>query len=367
MAVGIKDMAIGCNLPVATGRVGAVSNLTTVSALSVVDLHDQLCAMGVVTHARMRAAGLIRNAMIDHTDGALPPQEQRLPEAQLLALWRLAAANTAVPHIGLLVGQTYNPAMRGVLASLLSHCDDIGEVQQVFQRHVALMNPSERWVSAIEGESVVLTLSFAADKAYPQPALERSMSGILTWIRELTGLPVVPTACEFAFPSPRHRSFYPEIFGRRLHFDCDANRIHLPQEVLRRPIRGANSYLKQVLAERAQLALRKIVTESVFVVSVRDRIRSNLRLGLSIGNICKALNVSRPTLYRRLKREGTSYSELVATIRKELAYQQILQGMSVAAVSDGLGFKDVSTFHRACRRWFKQSPGDLRARSGMSF
>lgn len=258
--------------------------------------------------------------------------------------------------------QTYNPSMRGVLASLLCHCRDVGEALQVFQHHIALMNPSERWLSSIRGGSLVLTISFAPDRAYPRPALERSMSALVTWIAEQTGIHVTPAACGFAFPRPSYHGRYAEVFGNALSFGGDISCMHLPSEVLYRPIRGANSYLKQVLQERAQQALQRIEIENVFVGKVRQRIRLSLHRGLGIGDVCNALHVSRPTLYSRLKREGTSYTELLAVVRKELAYQQIEQGRPVVCISDNLGFKDVSSFHRAFRRWFKQSPGALRAR-----
>lgn len=336
---------------------------TTVSALAVLDLCDVLQATGVATNARLQAAGFDRESLIDRSIDALPLQEQRLPEAHLLALWQMAANCTEVPDIGLLVGQTYNPSTRGVLASLLCHCSDLGEALQMFQRYIALMNPSERWASGISGGSLVLTISFAPDRAYPPPALERSMSALLTWIEELTGVPVMPTACTFAFPRPPHHRRYAEVFGAAVRFGGDITCMHLPVEVLRRPIRSANAYLKQILQERAQRALQSIEAESALVGKVRQRIRSSLHRGLGIDDVCRALHVSRPTLYRRLKREGTSYTELLADVRKELAHMQIRQGLPVARVSDNLGFKDVSTFHRAFQRWFKQSPGALRAQS----
>ena len=336
---------------------------TSVSAVAVLDLHDLLLAMGVATEAEMLAAGLDRAAMIDRSAAALPLQEHRLPEAQLLALWQLAARNMTVPDVGLRVGQAYNPSTRGVLANWLFHCTDVGEAMQVFQRHIALMNPSESWVSAKADDSLLLTVSFAPGKPYPPSAIERSMSALLTWTRELTGVALAPTASEFAFARPAYHRRYAEIFGADVRFDCGRNCLHLPRGVLHRPIRTANAYLKQILEERARQALQKLEVESELIRNVCQRIRSSMHRGSSIDDVCKTLHVSRPTLYRRLKREGTSYSELVAAIRKELAYRQIQRGAPVAAVSDELGFKDVSTFHRAFRRWFNRSPGELRSQA----
>lgn len=333
---------------------------STVSALAVLDLYDMLCDTGTVSKRRMRAAGLVREAMTDHSPGAIPLQEQRLPETQLQALWLLAADSETVPHAGLLAGQMFKPEMHGVLATLLCHCNDMGEFMDVFGRHIALMNPSEQWSSAIDGQSVVLTLSFAGGNAYPRPAIERSMAGVMTWTRALTGFPIVPIASEFTFPAPPYRHLYADIFGRHLSFGCAANRLRLPIEILGRPISGANAYLKQILAERAERALRRVPTESALVLNVRKHIRANLRSGAGIAIVCRALNTTRPTLYRRLRREGTSYSELVSAERKALAQRRIQEGAPVAVVSEELGFKDTSAFYRAFRRWFKQAPGTLR-------
>ena len=83
------------------------------------------------------------------------------------------------------------------------------------------------------------------------------------------------------------------------------------------------------------------------------------RQGSSIERVCQALHVSRATLYRRLKQEGTSFTELLSSLRKARASQLIQQGLPAFAISDELGFKDVSTYHRACKRWFGMAPSDI--------
>lgn len=338
---------------------------TTVSAVAVLDLHELLLALGVATHADMEAAGLDRTTLVDRSSAALPVQEQRLHESRLLALWEIAARSKDVPYVGLLVGQSYNPSTRGVLASWLFQCNHLGEALQVFQDHIALMNPSERWTATETEDALLLTFAFAPEKNYPRAAIERSMSALIRWTQEMTGTPIVPTACEFAFPRPAYADRYTEVFGNNVRFDCERNCIHLLREFLHRPIHSANAYLKQILEERALQTFHQLDIGNELSGKVRQRIQSNLHLGLRIDSICESLHISRPTLYRRLKREGASFTKLVETVRKDLAYKQIQQGLPVASVSDGLGFKDVSTFHRAFRRWFNQSPGECRAQASL--
>ena len=337
-----------------------MSRPTTVSAVAVLELHGLLLALGAATEADMAAAGMDCTTWLDHSSAALPVQEQRLHESRLLALWQIAARSKCVPHIGLLVGQSYNPSTRGVLASWLFQCNHLGEALQVFQDHIALMNPSESWTAIEEKEALLLAVAFAPGQNYPQAAIERSMSALLRWTKEMTGEPIVPTACEFAFSRPSYADRYTEVYGKNVSFDCERNCIHVPRAFFETPIHSANAYLKRMLEERALQTFQQLDIAGELSGKVRQRIQLDLHQGMRIDNVCEALHVSRPTLYRRLKREGTSFTQLVEAVRKDMAYKQIQQGLPVAVVSDGLGFKDVSTFHRAFRRWFKQSPGECR-------
>lgn len=333
---------------------------TSVSAVAVLDLHDVLLEMGVATPAQMNAAGLHRVAM-SNPDSTVPLQEQRLDEALLLKLWQIAAGARQVPHIGLVIGQTFNPATLGLLASWLFQCQQVDEALHVFQQHIALMNPSERWTREESATGVMLEISFAADKPYPQAAIERSMSALLRWSEELTGVPVKPSYCEFTCPRPAGTQQYVDIFGENLQFGAPRNCLHLPRSFLQAPIRSANNYVKQLLQARALQALEQLRENGELLGKVRQLIRTNLHAGARIEQVCAALHVSRPTLYRHLKQEGSSFTDLLVEVRKELAYRQIRQGLPVAIVSEQLGFKDVSTFHRAFRRWFGKPPGECRS------
>lgn len=333
---------------------------TRVSAVAVLDLHDQLLQLGVVTAAQLREAGVDGAKLLDRRPGAAPIQEQRADEAQLLALWHFAANNTQWPHIGLLIGQAYNPATHGVLASWLRQCSRVSEALEVFQRHIALMNPSERWQYSETADALVLEIAFAPGKAYPQAAIERSMSAVLRWSREMTGVELRPLACEFAFPPPAHHARYVQLFGSELRFDSERNRLYLPRDFLQQPILGASDYLRQMLESRARATLAQLQDAQTLAGTVRRLIRASLPDGLSIEPACQALHVSRTTLYRRLKEEGTSFSALVAEVRRELSAELIRQGLPVATVSERLGFRDPSTFHRAFKRWFDRAPGAFR-------
>jgi AraC-like DNA-binding protein len=324
---------------------------SSVSAMAVLDLHDQLLQLGVVTPAQMCAAGVHREHLIDTSSAAPAMQEQRIEESRLLALWHVAVSNPSLPHIGLLLGQQINPEARGVLASWLLHCARVDEAFAIFVNHIALMNPSECWQASEDENGLELTFSFASGKPYPQAASERSMSALLHWHRAFTGVQVLPLGCDFAFAEPAYVQRFVDVFGSNLRFARPHNRLHLPRSFLQHPIRGASPYLKQLLQERALHTYAQLQRDTVLVGRVRTLIEDGLQRGAGIEHVCAALHLSRPTLYRRLKQDGTSYSELLETIRQQLAERYAQQGMTAAQISERLGFKDIGTLHRALKRW----------------
>ena len=77
-------------------------------------------------------------------------------------------------------------------------------------------------------------------------------------------------------------------------------------------------------------------------------------------NISQALNMSAPTLRRRLKREGTNYQQLKDGCRREAAIAYLSRPeLSISAVAALMGFTDPSAFHRSFKKWTGLPPGPI--------
>ncbi len=71
----------------------------------------------------------------------------------------------------------------------------------------------------------------------------------------------------------------------------------------------------------------------------------------------RALNMSRQTLYRRLKAEGTSFERVLDDLRRETALSYLeSERLSVSETAYLVGFSDRSAFSRAFKRWTGRSP-----------
>ena len=82
---------------------------------------------------------------------------------------------------------------------------------------------------------------------------------------------------------------------------------------------------------------------------------------IGIDSVARALGLSRQTLYRRLKAEGTTFEQVLDGLRRRLALRFIEEeGIAVKEAAWRLGFSDPAAFSRAFKRWTGRSPGATR-------
>jgi AraC-like DNA-binding protein len=90
---------------------------------------------------------------------------------------------------------------------------------------------------------------------------------------------------------------------------------------------------------------------------VEERIEPLLASGeAAIERVARDLGLSRQTLYRRLKEEGTTFEALLDGVRRRLAVRLIREGAAVKDVAYRMGFSDPAAFSRAFKRWTGASP-----------
>jgi AraC-like DNA-binding protein len=78
---------------------------------------------------------------------------------------------------------------------------------------------------------------------------------------------------------------------------------------------------------------------------------------VGIDQIAVKLGLSRISLYRRLKAEGTTFERVLDDLRHKLALHCLDgKGVSVNEVAYLVGFADPAAFSRAFKRWTGKSP-----------
>jgi Arabinose-binding domain of AraC transcription regulator, N-term len=185
---------------------------------------------------------------------------------------------------------------------------------------------------------------------YPKIAVERSMVALLAWGEYFCGEPLAVESACFSFDAPEHRSLYEDLFGKNLNFGATENRIVLGQDILARPVRSANRYVRQLLAKRST----RVLSSSDSVLSLKYQVESLLRQNLQkysrLERATDKLNISRTNLYRKLKAENTQYSALLLEARLTRLDDFEARTLSSEDKALQLGFSDVSSYYRFLKR-----------------
>lgn len=323
----------------------------TVSNTAVLDLLETCSALGIMNNHDLDTLGIQRSTLSDPT--------LRFSENKLIELWQWIAKHSSKPEVGLLIGQTINPAAKGLLASWVSQTESIGEALEIFCANISLMSPSERWEILQHDGVCTLQFTLREDKPYPSIAIERSMSAMIAWGRALSSHAFPLIEARFSFPSTYYHSTFVSIFGSNITFEAHENCIKFDSDLLKLPTVNGNQFLKSIIEEKAKAALQALTNDVSMATRTKAAIEKTLlnKNALSIDAVCDELALSRQTLYRKLKEEGCDYKSLSDEYKKTEALKLLqIESENITSVSLRLGYKDTSSFHKAFKRWFGMSP-----------
>jgi AraC-like DNA-binding protein len=187
----------------------------------------------------------------------------------------------------------------------------------------------------------------------------------VAWVRlgrEVTGDRWLPRAVYFAHGAPPDASEHERIFGPVVRFGAGRTAIRVDNATLDQPAASADATLAEILDRH----VHTLLSERPEAETLADRVRSALEDGLPSGDV-RAVDVSRRlamserSLRRGLAAEGTKLTEILSRLRLERA-TTLLEGgrCSISEVAYLLGFSELSSFHRAFKRWTGRTPAEVR-------
>lgn len=165
-------------------------------------------------------------------------------------------------------------------------------------------------------------------------------------------------AVEFMHEEPEHSSAYVRLFRAPIKFRASRNALLLDPAFLTLSQPPTSRYVSTMLNERA----RHLLDELSRSVSTRAQVISccipHIHTGeLSMTYVARILGLSRRTLLRKLRNEGTSFEETLDDLRKELSLSYLHEARtSLKEIAYLLGFSDPSSFFRAHKRWYGCAP-----------
>jgi len=289
--------------------------------------------------------------------------DTRLPHASVMDLVERGVTLSGDPLLGLRASERLEREDFDVLEYAANACGTLRSAMECVRRYVGLVN-----------DAVVVSLEETGDKAiWKLCAVEGVAPSVLSndfqlawsaaiWKRLIGGDPMFLEA-HLAHHETPYAAEYGRIFRCDVHFDAPDNALVFPRARLDTALEIESPGSQAAFAMHAERALRRLELDKGTSERVRAVLFSQLRTGnTDMQSVARSLATTGAALRRNLEQEGSSLSELLDEVRRDLTPDYLADPtLAVAEVVFLLGFSNVPAFSKAFRRWHPgRVPADFR-------
>ena len=318
------------------------------------------------------AKGAKRQTLLEQAEISAPDLDDldnRIPITRYVALFRAAAELTGEPALALQYGQAVRMQEISIVGLICEACETTIDVGTQLNRYGRLMfddgdGAASDMVRLAGGDGGVWMEAagafFNCSPYVAQAELSRMVWNTRTMF---AGHPdfqrmSFPMTVNFTHDDPGYRTDYERIFQAPVVFGAKWNALLIDKTFLSLKQPPTNRYVFGVLSQRAEALLKSLESATTTRGKVESLLIPILHTGdPSVEAMAEKMGLSRPTLYRKLKAEGTSFEKLLDELRHKMALHYLDgEKVSVNETAYLVGFSDPSSFSRAFKRWTGSSP-----------
>ncbi|MFK4541609.1 AraC-like DNA-binding protein [Streptomyces tendae] len=297
--------------------------------------------------ARVRHAG---------SAGRVTTDDARVPTDHLSRLWRRGLGATDDPCLGVKAAGHWRFGRLRLMDYLVANAPTLGDVFTVMEQYSALVNTAPNEIRLTGGTGSTGTVTYqirSGDPDVDAMASQYALATVLFRARYVAGREIRPLHVGLTSDAPAHHRELAVRFGaQRLDFGAAATTMTLACADLSLPLPDADARLGEVLRQHAADVIAAQACSSPWTDRLRQVITAQLAGGgLSLQTVARALALSPRSLQRRLSEEGTTWRDLVDTVRHDRATVLLARGVSRKEVAARLGFADTRALRAALRRW----------------
>ena len=189
---------------------------------------------------------------------------------------------------------------------------------------------------------------------------------LLSWHRYSSWLidqniPLMQTT--FSYPPPKHVGEYKFLFPSQHIFNANTTSISFESHYLDQDVVQDTESLEGFINScPIELFLKHRGGTPSLSQQVYQYLKKHINKGLpDIEEVSSALKLTRQTLRRRLKHEGSSFQQIKGIVRRDSALHYLTQkNTPICEVALNIGFSEPSVFVRAFKNWTGMTPSEYR-------
>jgi AraC-like DNA-binding protein len=329
-------------------------------ARSVIDVSYVTLVMSGVRQAGFDTDRILMRAGID--PAGISKSNSRLSQQEFA---RLIAVLTRITRdeFWLLCGRPIRPGTFRTMCKLLVHCDTLREAISAGCQfyHLVVDDFTVRFREDDQEACIWITdrIDDPERRRMINGAIIFFVYGLMCW---LIGKALPLSTVHYAFPEQSFSAELEAVYKTPLLFNQPRTELRFESDLLDLPIIADEERLLRFLASVPNVLLVRYRDESSTSERVRGILRRNLAKHLSLEEVAATLAVTPQTLRRRLQEEDhCGFQELKDRTRRDVAIHLLRKSrLSLEDIGLSLGFSELSTFHRAFRRWTGVAPGEYR-------
>ncbi|MBQ0763994.1 AraC family transcriptional regulator [Marinobacter psychrophilus] len=281
---------------------------------------------------------------------------------QLARLLRRATALTRTPWLGLDIGGITSVSAHGALGYAIVSAPNLRVVLHTLARFTRLRFQLVNVVISETDEHFTVSMEELSELGDVREFIYSAL--LVTYLQlvdTVTSQRLRNIQIELPISRPQWADVYQQRCGCPVMFDAPAFRLQMPVSVLDTPCLTADAGTFRTALRDCENQLRQLDNGGALSQQVSNCLLNSSDGYPGLDEVASRLAMSRRTLIRRLKIEGTSYQELLDGVRQELAAWYLLETtVAVEQIAERLGYQDTSNFSRTFRRWFGMTPHAMR-------
>ena len=316
--------------------------------------HQGFLNAGIDASAIYERCGITRRHIED-------PQIRTPHDAQSI-FWKACEDATQDPYIGLHLGQ-YVPIYQGqVIEYLFLSSPTFEDGLRRALDYQRLLSDVVRGELTQEQNSCTFSIKVSIDE---RPEIRHLVDaiqlGAIRFFNALTQGQFVPLSVTVTHEGMGDNREYHKVFGCPVIFGGQANAIEFNPDILQLPSLHAEPELMKAHEQIAQEQISRLKKQDI-IVDVNRIIGELLDSGdIGLDSVSERLGMTARSLRSRLADAGTSFNNLLANYRCNLAKQLLARTTeSIDEIVYLTGFSEPSTFYRAFKRWTNMTPIEYR-------
>lgn len=253
----------------------------------------------------------------------------------------------------------------GFLYYVVASSGTLGDALQRAARYSEIVNEGVSLETKF-GKTLRIRFEYAGVSRHSdRHQIEAWITAIVRTCRELTGRGLRPLSVQITHQRIPESHEFDGFLGRKAEYGAGMDEVSFSGDVAKLPIVSADPYLNEVLITCCEQALAsRKARPDVLRASVENKIAVLLPHGQArVDIVAQKLGTSPRSLRRKLSAEGVTFERLREDLRFALAKRYLAErDLPISRIAWLLGYREVSAFSHAFRRWTGRTPRADRSR-----